>query len=69
MDDHIYKHIKLTGTSTKTMEDAVSNALAKASNTVRNVRWFQLIDTRGAIENGKVKCWQVTIEVGFRLED
>ena len=64
MDDHTFKHIKLTGTSDSTMEDAVSNALDKASSSVRNMRWFELVDTRGTIENGKVDRWQVTIEVG-----
>ncbi len=69
MSDHVYKQIKLTGSSTEGIEGAVNNALAKASRTVKNMRWFQVVDTRGHIENGQVAHWQVTIEVGFTLED
>jgi flavin-binding protein dodecin len=69
MSDHIYKHIELTGTSSTTVEDAIQSAVARASKTVRNMRWFELTETRGHIENGKVSQWQVTVKVGFRLED
>ncbi|MGY6631402.1 MAG: dodecin [Wenzhouxiangella sp.] len=69
MSDHVYKQIKLTGSSTKSIEDAVSTALARASATIKHMRWFQVVDTRGHIENGRVAHWQVTIEVGFTLED
>ncbi|TVQ30976.1 MAG: dodecin domain-containing protein [Wenzhouxiangella sp.] len=69
MSDHVYKQIKLTGSSTESIESAVKQALAKASRTVKNMRWFQVVDTRGHIENGQVAHWQVTIEVGFTLED
>jgi flavin-binding protein dodecin len=51
------------------VEDAIQNAIAKASQTVRHMHWFQVVDTRGTIDNGKVEYWQVTIKVGFRLED
>jgi hypothetical protein len=51
------------------MEDAVSTAIAKASTSVRNIHWFEVIETRGQVENGKVAHWQVTIKVGFTLED
>lgn len=68
MSDHVYKQIKLTGSSTKSIEDAVSNAIGKASATVKNMRWFQIIDTRGHIDDNKIGHWQVTIEVGFTLE-
>lgn len=68
MSEHIYKHIELTGTSANGVEDAVSRAIAKASSTVRNIRWFEVIDTRGHVENGKVAHWQVTVKVGFTLE-
>ena len=68
MNDHTYKHISLTGTSSKSMEDAVETAVAKAAKTVRNMRWFQVTDSRGHIDNGKVTQWQVTINVGFTLE-
>jgi len=69
MPDHVYKHIELTGTSTKSMEDAIQNAVAKASKTVRNMRWFEVIDNRGHVDNGKVTNWQVTVKIGFTLED
>jgi dodecin len=69
VNDHVYKQIKLTGSSTQSIENAVSNAIGKASATVKNMRWFQVIDTRGHIENDEIAHWQVTIEVGFTLED
>ncbi|MBI4418290.1 MAG: dodecin domain-containing protein [Ignavibacteriales bacterium] len=69
MADHVYKHIELTGTSTKSIEDAVNNALARAAKTVRNMRWMQIVETRGHVDNGAVSHWQVTIKVGFTLED
>ena len=69
MSNHVYKSIELTGSSAKNMEDAVSTAIAKASTSVRNIDWFEVIETRGRVENGKVAHWQVTIKVGFRLED
>jgi flavin-binding protein dodecin len=69
MTDHVYKLIELTGSSTKGIEDAVDNAIAKASATVRNIHWFQVTETRGHVEAGKVRHWQVTIKVGFTLED
>ncbi len=68
MSDHVYKHIELTGSSTTGIEDAVKNAVAKASGSVRNMRWFQILETRGHIENGAVSHWQVTIKIGFTLE-
>jgi flavin-binding protein dodecin len=68
MNDHIYKLIELTGTSTTTIEDAVNNALTRAHQTVKNLRWFTVTETRGDIENGRVKHWQVTLKVGFTLE-
>jgi flavin-binding protein dodecin len=69
MPDHVYKHIELTGTATTSIEDAVQNALARAAKTVRNMRWFVLTETRGAIDGGKATQWQVTIKVGFTLDD
>jgi dodecin len=68
MSNHVYKTIELTGSSPKGLEDAVANAIAKASKTVHNLRWFQVIDTRGEIEGGKVAHWQVTMKVGFTLD-
>lgn len=69
MNNHTYKHIELTGTSTVGIEDAIQNALARSAKTVRNMRWMQVIETRGHVENGKVSQWQVTIKVGFTLEE
>lgn len=68
MSDHIYKSIELTGSSTESIEDAVSKAVARASQTVRNMRWFQVTDTRGHIDGGKVAHWQVTVKIGFTLD-
>lgn len=68
MTDHVYKSIELTGSSTKGIEDAVNNAIATAAKTVRNMRWFQVIDTRGHIVDGKVDHWQVVVKVGFTLD-
>ena len=64
----VYKKIEITGTSKTSIEDAVSTALAKASNSVKNMRWFEVIETRGRIDDGKVEEWQVTMKVGFGLE-
>jgi flavin-binding protein dodecin len=69
MPDHVYKTIELTGSSKSGMEDAVNQAIAKASKTMRNLQWFQVTETRGHISDGKVAHWQVTVKVGFTLED
>ncbi len=69
MSDHVYKLIELTGSSTTGIEDAVNNAINRAGKTVRNMRWFEVTETRGHIENGKVQHWQVTVKVGFTLDD
>jgi dodecin len=69
MADHIYKTIELVGSSTKSMEDAVQKAIAKAAETVRNLRWFEIIDTRGHIEQGRVAHWQVALKIGFTIEN
>ena len=68
MANHVYKTIELTGSSPKGLEEAVANALKKASKSLHNLRWFQVIDTRGEIEQGKVAHWQVTMKVGFTLD-
>jgi hypothetical protein len=68
MKDNIYKIIELTGTSTKSIEEAVNLALKRAGKTVKNLSWFQIIETRGSIENNQVAHWQVTIKVGFTVE-
>jgi dodecin len=69
MPDHVYKTIELVGSSTRGMEDAVQKAIAKAAETVRNLRWFEVLDTRGHIEKGKVAHWQVTLKIGFTLDE
>ena len=69
MSDHIYKTIELVGSSSKSVEDAVQRAVAKAAETVRNLRWFEVVDTRGHIEGGSIAHWQVTLKLGFTLED
>jgi len=69
MTDHVYKTIELTGSSKTSIEDAVNQAIEKASKSVRNMQWFQVIETRGHIVNGKVGHWQVSMKVGFTLED
>jgi flavin-binding protein dodecin len=68
MSDHIYKKIELVGSSPKGFEEAVKNALARAGKTVRNMRWFEVAETRGYIDDGKVDHWQVTLKIGFTLE-
>jgi dodecin len=68
MSKHVYKTIELTGSSTSGIEDAVSSAIAKANETVRNMQWFEIVETRGHIQDGKVAHWQVTVKVGFTLE-
>ncbi len=69
MSDHIYKHVELTGSSPSSMEDAVQQALARAASTIDNIRWFEVIETRGHVENGKIGHWQVVIKLGFTLEE
>ena len=69
MSNHVYKHLELTGSSTLGVEDAIKIAIEKASATVRNMQWFEVIDTRGHITDGKVAHWQVTIKIGFTIED
>jgi flavin-binding protein dodecin len=69
MPEHVYKQLELVGSSTVSIEDAVATALAKASKSVRNIHWFEIIETRGTVENGKVAYWQVAMKVGFTIED
>jgi flavin-binding protein dodecin len=68
MSNHIYKHIELTGSSEEGIQQAIESALAKASESLHGMRWFEVIDTRGHIEHGRVAHWQVTIKVGFTLD-
>lgn len=69
MSEHVYKKIELTGSSSVGLQDAIENAIARASKTIQNMRWFEVVETRGHIENGKIAHWQVTIKVGFSLID
>ncbi len=69
MSEHVYKILELTGSSTHGMQDAVQNAIAKAAKTMRNMHWFEVVDTRGHIEDGRIAHWQVTLKIGFTLED
>ena len=68
MADHVYKKIELVGSSPNGIEDAVMNALSRAKKTVRNMRWFEVTETRGYLEEGDVSHWQVTLKVGFTLD-
>ncbi len=69
MKDHVYKLVELTGTSTTSIEDAVEKAIQRAHKTVKNLCWFNVVETRGNIVKGKVQYWQVTVKVGFSVED
>ena len=68
MTDHIYRVIELVGSSDNSIEDAISGAVSRANATIRNLRWFEVVDTRGQIENGKVSHYQVHLRVGFTME-
>jgi len=69
MQDHVYKIIELVGSSETSIEDAVQGAIARAAQTVKNLRWFEIVQTRGHIEEGKVRHYQVTLKAGFTLEE
>jgi dodecin len=69
MSEHVYKTIEITGSSSQSIQHAIETGIAKASKTLRNLHWFEVVETRGHIESGKVAHWQVTIKVGLRLED
>jgi flavin-binding protein dodecin len=67
-EDHVYKVLELVGSSEKSIEDAIQNAITRASKTLREMKWFEVLQTRGHIENGSVRHYQVTLKVGFTLE-
>ena len=69
MSDHIYKLTELVGSSPNSIEEAVGNAVARAAKTIRNIRWFEVIETRGVINEGRVSQWQVTVKIGFTLDE
>lgn len=68
MSNHVYKLLELTGSSPNSIEDAVQTAIAKAHETVRNIQWFTVTETRGHVIDGKVAHWQVSLKVGFTLD-
>jgi len=67
-DDHVYRVIQIVGSSDKSIDDAIHRAVARASKTLRDLRWFEVAETRGHIDGGKVQHFQVTLKVGFTLE-
>ncbi len=69
MASHTYKKIEIVGTSERSMEEAIRNGIAKASSSLRNLRWFEVTETRGDIADGGVAHWQVTLKIGFTLDD
>lgn len=69
MGDHVYKSTELTGSSKEGVDDAVRTAIERASKTLRDIRWFEVTDVRGHVRDGKVAHWQVTVKVGFTLDD
>ena len=69
MADHIYKIVEIVGSSQTSIEDAIQQAVTRASRTLDNLRWFQVVETRGHIQDGKVHHYQVTLKIGFRLEE
>lgn len=70
MEEHVYRHTEVIGTSSESMEQAVENAVSRASETLHNLRWFEVVETRGSIDDatGGVESWQVTIKIGFTLD-
>jgi dodecin len=69
MQDHVYKVIELVGSSETSIEDAIQTAIARASQTLKNLRWFEVVQTRGHLEDGKISHYQVMLKVGFTLQD
>ena len=68
MSDHVYKTVHITGTSKKSVDDAIRGAIEKAAKTVHNLRWFKVVDIRGEISGATVNYWQVSLELGFTLD-
>lgn len=69
MTNHVYKSLELTGSSDKSSDEAIRNAIARAAKTMHNLDWFEVVETRGHIQDGKVAHWQVTLKIGFRLDE
>ena len=68
MNEHVYKLLELTGSSPTSIEEAVQRAITKAHETVRNIHWFNVTETRGHVVDGKIAHWQVTVKIGFTLD-
>lgn len=68
MSEHVYKMIEIVGSSKNSVEDAIQNALNKASESIHNMRWFQVVETRGYIQDGKVDYYQVNLKIGFTVD-
>ncbi len=69
MAEHVYKKIEIVGSSPNGFEEAIRNALTRAKKTIRNMRWFEVSETRGYIEEGEIGHWQVTLKIGFTLDE
>lgn len=69
MSDHVYKVVEVVGSSETSIEEAIKRAVSRASKTLKNLRWFEVVETRGHIEDGAVHHYQVTLKVGFTLDD
>lgn len=68
MNDHTYKKVEITGSSAVSSDDAIRNAIKKASESINHLNWFEVLETRGHIDNGEISHWQVTLKIGFRLD-
>jgi hypothetical protein len=69
MDEHVYRVIEITGSSDKSISDAIQTAVTRASKTLRNLRWFEVVHTRGHLDGGRISHYQVTLKIGFTIED
>ncbi len=69
MHDHVYKKVELVGSSETSIEDAIQNAIATASKSLKHLEWFEVVETRGHIADGKVAHFQVVVKAGFRIEN
>jgi hypothetical protein len=69
MSGHVYKKVEIVGSSPNSLQEAIENGVAKAAESLRNLRWFEVVDTRGQLDDGKIVHWQVTLKIGFTLDD
>ena len=68
-DDHVYRVIEITGSSAKSIDDAIQTAVGRAAKTLRHLRWFEVVQTRGHLDEGKIQHYQVTLKIGFTIDD